>query len=259
VRQDALAVQTHVTTVPSCGYDLLTRPGEETHVLHDLEDLPLDARLAMKAARDRLHDEFGVVLGAETVDEVLRASWAHMDEIARIKHHVPLLSERYARGQLWGLARMAGHHEGVPAVLFLDSHDAGRAKMAKALLLAHAGDAVLAFSAGTRPDLEVPDVVQEAMREVGVSLADSFPKGYTEEMLRAADHVVVFGDAVAVALPDGVGQEAWDVPDPRQASLDQVRALRDDLAGRVAALADRLGLDSAVRSTDVEGMTTLSS
>ena len=231
-------------------------------MLHDLEDLPLDERLAVRAARERLHEEFAGVLGAETVDEVLRASWAHMDEIARVKHHVPLLSERYARGQLWGLARMSGHHEGVPAVLFLDSHDAGRAKMAKALLLDRVGDGVLAFSAGTRPDLEVPDVVQQAMGEVGISLVDSFPKGYTEEMLRAADLVVVFGDAVAVVLPDGVGHESWQVPDPRQASLEQVRAVRDDLAARVAGLADRLGVASrrpAAESTDAERMTTLRS
>jgi protein-tyrosine-phosphatase len=213
-------------------------------MLHDLEDLPLDHRIAVNAAKQRLHQEFDGVLGPDTVDEVLRASWAHMDEISRVKHHVPLLAERYARGQLWGLARMAGHHEGVPAVLFLDSHDAGRAKMAKALLLAAAGEDVLAFSAGTRPDLEVPAVVQEAMEEVGLCLVDSFPKGYTDEMLRSADHVVVFGDAATVSLPDGVRHEVWDVPDPRSAGLDEVRAVRDDLARRVRALAQRLGVAS---------------
>lgn len=214
---------------------------------HDLEDLSLDHDLALRAAQQRLREEFAGRLGDETVDEVLRASFEHMDEIARLKNHVPLLAERYARGQLWGLARMAGHHDGVPGVLFLDTHDAGRAKIAKALLLQQAGDAVMAFSAGTRPDHEVPDDVQQAMSEVGLSLLESFPKGYTDEMLRAADQVVLFGDAGAVPVPDGVPHEHWDVADPRDASLEEVRGIRDELARRVGGLLAALLGDEAPR------------
>jgi arsenate reductase (thioredoxin) len=209
---------------------------------HDLEDLPLDHQLAVRAAQARLHQEFAGLLGAQTVDAVLDASWEHMDEISRVKHHVPLLAERYARGQLWGLARMNGHHEGVPAVLFLDSHDSGRAKIAKGLLLAQAGDAVLAFSAGTEPDHEVPEAVQQAMAELGVLLVASFPKPYTDEMLRAADRIVLFGAGADVPLPPGTAHEVWDVPDPRSRTLEEVRAIRDDLAVRVEDLARRLRL-----------------
>jgi protein-tyrosine-phosphatase len=219
-------------------------------VQHDFEDLPLDHDVALRSAQQQLRDEFAGLLGEQTVDEVLRASFEHMDEVSRLKHHVPLLAERYARGQLWGLARMAGHHEGVLGVLFLDTHDAGRAKIAKALLLQQGGDGVVAFSAGTRPDAEVPAAVQQAMAEVGVSLLDSFPKGYTDEMLRAADHVVQFGDAVAVPVPDGVGHEQWDVADPREASLDEVRMIRDELARRVTDLWGRLRAEPLASTAD---------
>lgn len=211
-------------------------------MLHDLEDLPLDHQLAVRAAQERLHEEFAGSVGAPTVDAVLGASWRHLDEHARLKHHVPLLAERYARGQLWALARMSGHHDGVPAVLFLDSHDAGRAKMAKGLLLARAGDTVLGFSAGTDPDVDVPDTVQQVMGEVGVSLAVSFPKPYTEEMLRAADRIVVFGDGADVTIPPGAQHELWEVPDPRFLPVEDVRALRDDLGRRVDDLLRRLGV-----------------
>lgn len=217
---------------------------------HDFEDLPLDHDVAVRSAQQQLHGEFAGLLGEQTVDEVLRASFRHMHEVSRLKHHVPLLAERYARGQLWGLARMAGHHDGVPGVLFLDTHDAGRAKIAKSLLVQHGGDGVVAFSAGTRPDVEVPEAVQQAMAEVGVSLHDSFPKGYTDEMLRAADHVVQFGDAAAVPVPAGVGHEHWDVADPRRASLDEVRAIRDDLAQRVAELWARLQAQQRASTAD---------
>ena len=209
-------------------------------MLHDLEDLPLDTKLALRAARGRLNDEFAGKVGPESVDAVLQASWDHIDAGARIKHHVPLLAERFARGQLWALARMNGHHEGVPAVLFLDTHDSGRAKMAKGFLVQQMGSDVLAFSAGVDPEVDVVPAVLDAMHEVDVSLEQSFPKPYTQEMLQAADIIVSFGQGEPVASSNGAAHEHWDVADPRGADMDEVRRIRDDIAGRVADLAGRL-------------------
>lgn len=209
-------------------------------MLHDLEGLSLDTKLAVRAARQRLNDEFAGKVGQESVDAVLQASWDHIDAGARIKNHVPLLAERFARGQLWALARMNGHHEGVPAVLFLDTHDGGRAKMAKGLLGQQLDGDVLAFSAGVDPEVDVVPEVVEVMHEVGVSLEQSFPKPYTTEMLQAADLVVSFGDGENVASGNGMAHEHWDVRDPRGLSLEDVRSIRDDIAARVADLAARL-------------------
>lgn len=209
-------------------------------MLHDLEDLALEPKLAMRAARRRLQDEFAGKVTDESVDAVLRASWDHIDAGARIKNHVPLLAERFARGQLWALARMNGHHEGLPAVLFLDTHDGGRAKMAKGLLTRRVDGAVLAFSAGVDPEIDVVPAVVTAMHEVGISLEQSFPKPYTAEMLAAADLVVSFGDGRGIASGNGVTHEHWDIADPRGRSLDEVRAIRGEIAARVDDLAARL-------------------
>ena len=209
-------------------------------MLHDLEDLSLDTKIAVRAARERLNTEFVGKVGQESVDAVLQASWDHIDAGARIKNHVPLLAERFARGQLWALARMNGHHEGLPAVLFLDTHDGGRAKMAKGLLGLEIDGEVLAFSAGVDPEVDVVPEVLEVMHEVGVSLEQSFPKPYTAEMLQAADLVVSFGDGEMVAASNGVPHEHWDVPDPRGLSLDDVRAIRTDIGERITDLVSRL-------------------
>jgi arsenate reductase len=209
-------------------------------MLHDLEDLALEPKLAMRAARRRLQDEFAGRVTDESVDAVLRASWDHIDAGARIKNHVPLLAERFARGQLWALARMNGHHEGVPAVLFLDTHDGGRAKMAKGLLTEHVDGHVLGFSAGVDPEVDVVPAVVEVMHEVGISLEQSFPKPYTAEMLAAADLVVTFGDGDGVASGNGVTHEHWGTADPRGRSIDEVRAIRDEISARVHDLATRL-------------------
>jgi len=208
-------------------------------MLHDLEDLPLDHKIAVKGARARLYEEFDGRVTRESVDAVLTASWNHIDAGARIKNHVPLLAERFARGQLWALARMGGHDDGVPAVLFLDTHDGGRAKMAKGLL-GLTGSEVHSFSAGTDPEIDVVPEVVEVMHELGVSLEQSFPKPYTDEMLQVADLIVSFGDGSEVAAASSVAREHWDVPDPRGLTLEQVRAIRDDIAARVTGLAGRL-------------------
>ena len=207
--------------------------------MHDLEDLSLDQKLAVRMARKRLAEEFGARLSADTIHGVLGASWANIDAGARIKHHVPLLAERFARGQLWAIARMKGHHEGVPAVLFLDTHDAGRAKMAKALLVHRLGRDVIAVSAGTNPDVEVSDHVIAAMRELDLHLEHSFPKPFTVEMIEAAERIVTFG-ADLVTISTGARHEDWDVPDPRELILAEVRAIRDDVRERVRDLAHRL-------------------
>jgi len=211
-------------------------------MLHDLEDLSLDTTLAVRAARRRLHDEFANLVGDESVDAVLQASWHHVDAGARLKHHVPLLAERFARGQLWALARMNGHHEGVPAVLFLDTHDAGRARMAKALFLQRAGAHGLALSAGTDPNSALDGAVRAVMEEVGIQTTDSFPKPYTEEILDAADMVVTFVGGHEVPVPDDAKHLVWDVRDPRERTPEELRAIRDQLRGLVDDLADRLGI-----------------
>jgi protein-tyrosine-phosphatase len=112
--------------------------------------------------------------------------------------------------------------------------------MAKGLLSGRSGGRVLAFSAGTDPDIDVVPAVVDVMNEVGVSLEQSFPKPYTAEMVLAADLVVTFGEGAAVDSANGTAREHWDVADPRGLALDQVRAIRDDLEARVADLVARL-------------------
>jgi arsenate reductase (thioredoxin) len=213
--------------------------------MRDQGSMPLDEQLAVRAARERLLHEFGEHVDVETIDAILDASWEHMDAVARVKVHVPLLAERFARAQLWAAARMRGHREAVPAVVFVDLHDAGRAPMAKALFLRRAGAAGLAFSAGTDPNTSVDETVLRAMEELGITTTESFPKPYTTEILRAADLVVGFLGSKDVPIPVETEHEVWDVPDPRGRSLDEVRAIRDDIGVRVDALAARLGIPAS--------------
>lgn len=210
----------------------------------DQESMPLDEKLAVRAARDRLLREFEASLGEDTVDAVLDASWDHMESSARLKVHIPLLAERFARVQLWAMTRMHGHDSGVPAVLFIDTDNAGRARMAKALFARRVGTHGLSFSAGTDPRAELDPVIVEAMAEKGISISGELPKPYTQEILSAVDQVVTFPADEPVNVPSETRHTEWPVPNPHGVAIDGVRAIRDELAERVDALADELGIPS---------------
>lgn len=213
-------------------------------MLGDLESMPLDEQLAVRSARDRLLREFSDRLDVETIDAVLDASWEHLEAVARLKAHVPLLAERFARAQLWAVARMRGHRDGVPAVLFIDTHDSGRARMAKALFMHRVGSHGLAFSAGTDPNAALDGEVRAVMEEVGIQTTESFPKPYTQEILQAADMIVTFAGGHDVPVPVDAAHEVWDVSDPRARTPEELRSIRDHLASLVDDLADRLGIPS---------------
>lgn len=208
----------------------------------DLESMTLDQQLAVRAARDRLIREFDATLGVPTVDAVLDASWDHVDQSARLKAHVPLLAERFARMQLWAMARARGHHAGVPAVLFVDVLNAGRGRLAKALFARRTGSHGLSFAGGSESGVGMDPALTSAMDEIGIAVDDELTKPYTEEIMNAVDVVVTFGDTDGVPVPDGTRHEVWAVPDPRGASADEARAIRDDLLARVEALADEMGI-----------------
>jgi len=122
--------------------------------------------------------------------------------------------------------------------LFVCLHNAGRSQMSAALF-ERAGHSAL--SAGTTPGDRVHPEVVEVMREVGVDLSQRVPQRLTTELAQQADVVVTMGCGDECPYIPGKRYIDWDIPDPKGRPLDEVRAIRDDIARRVAALVDELG------------------
>ncbi|MBF8267034.1 MAG: protein tyrosine phosphatase [Dehalococcoidia bacterium] len=127
-------------------------------------------------------------------------------------------------------------------VLFVCVHNAGRSQMAKSLfnrLSRQRGLRLRAESAGTEPGEHVHANVIEAMREVGQDLTGEHPKMLTNDMVKEAQRVITMGCAVdaeacpALFLKD---VEDWGLPDPKDGSLADVRAIRDTISQRVEEL-----------------------
>ena len=130
--------------------------------------------------------------------------------------------------------------QGMPEVLFVCVHNAGRSQMAAALLDHLAAGRVTVRSAGSEPaDRVNPDVVA-AMAELGLDVARELPKPLTGEAVQAADVVVTMGCGDACPVYPGKRYEDWVLDDPAQTDLEGVRRIRDDIAGHVRRLVDEL-------------------
>jgi arsenate reductase (thioredoxin) len=125
--------------------------------------------------------------------------------------------------------------------LFVCRQNAGRSQMSAALFEQAAGGRHRALSAGTTPADRVHPEVVAVMRELGVDLSDGVPHRLTGELAEQADVVVTMGCGDACPYIPGKRYLDWDLPDPKGRPLDEVRALRDEIAGRVDALLRELG------------------
>jgi arsenate reductase (thioredoxin) len=136
----------------------------------------------------------------------------------------------------------------VKYVLFVCTHNAGRSQMAQSLFERHAPADVRAESAGQEPADRVWPEVVEAMAEIGVDLSGHRPKKLTVEMQLHADWAITLAcGAHCPYVPTTV--EDWDIPDPAGRPIEEVRAIRDAVEGRVVDLIeDRLDAIRADRT-----------
>lgn len=121
-------------------------------------------------------------------------------------------------------------------MLFVCVQNAGRSQMAAALLAHHGQGRVHVRSAGSQPAAELENEVTAVLGELGLDLAAAFPKPLTDDVVRAADVVITMGCGDACPVFPGKRYLDWDVPDPDGKTVQEVRAIRDTIAERVAGL-----------------------
>nr|WP_136472391.1 arsenate reductase ArsC [Rhodococcus qingshengii]THJ68932.1 arsenate reductase ArsC [Rhodococcus qingshengii] len=187
------------------------------------------------------------VFSAQTVERYVFESYTALRRTAKIHTHLTSLAARFAADRLTALAQSSGAlAKDVPEVLFVCVHNAGRSQMAAALLDHHARGRVHVRSAGSAPVHEINPAVTEAMAEIGIDLADEFPKPLTDDVVAAADCVVSMGCGDACVVYPGKRYLDWSLDDPDGQPLEVVRAIRDDLDARVIALLTELTTPVAV-------------
>ncbi len=122
-------------------------------------------------------------------------------------------------------------------VLFACVHNAGRSQMAAAFFnaIADPGKA-RATSAGTAPAKAVHDEVAAVMKEEGLDLSSVVPRLLTADLARDVDLLVTMGCGEQGPYVPGVERDDWPLADPKGRPIGEVRVIRDEIEGRVAAL-----------------------
>jgi len=127
--------------------------------------------------------------------------------------------------------------------LFVCRQNAGRSQMSAALFEQAAGGRHRALSAGTTPADRVHPEVVAVMRELGVDLSGRVPRRLARELAEQADVVVTMGCGDECPYIPGKRYVDWDLEDPAGRRVDEVRAIRDDIARRVGDLVAELDAD----------------
>jgi len=129
-------------------------------------------------------------------------------------------------------------------VIFACIHNAGRSQMAAAFFNQLADPAkAKAVSAGTEPGLRVHPEVLVAMQEIGIDLSGAKPQKLTEELARDAQLLITMGCGDKCPYVPGLRRDDWPLRDPKGQPVDEVRAIRDEIKGRVKSLLDHEGLN----------------
>jgi arsenate reductase len=131
--------------------------------------------------------------------------------------------------------------------LFVCRQNAGRSQMSAALFEQASDGRHRALSAGTTPADQVHPEVVEVMRELGVDLSDRVPRRLSHELAEQADVVVTMGCGDECPYIPGKRYVDWELDDPAGRPVDEVRAIRDDIARRVGELVAEL--DGAPQGT----------
>jgi len=135
-------------------------------------------------------------------------------------------------------------------VLFVCVANSGRSLMAERLFLVAADGRHEVRSAGSEPGAVPHPQVVEALAEIGIDASEHIPRKLDAELLAWADVAVSTCSEEACPVTPGVRRISWELPDPKNLPLEQVRPIRDELRRRVEQLVIELDSGSIVRQRD---------
>jgi len=99
-----------------------------------------------------------------------------------------------------------------------------------------------AVSAGTEPGLRIHPEVLAVMQEIGIDLSNAKPQKLTEKLASDAQLLITMGCGDKCPYVPGLRRDDWPLRDPKGQPIEEVRAIRDEIRGRVQSLLVQDGL-----------------
>ncbi len=128
-------------------------------------------------------------------------------------------------------------------VLFVCVENTFRSVMSEAIFNATPPEGWRAESAGVRVAEAINPVAIELLHEIGVELGAKKPRLVTSEMIASARRVVTFGCVDQCPVGAKEKSEDWPLPGATGKSMEELRAIRDELRQRIALMRARIELD----------------
>ena len=127
-------------------------------------------------------------------------------------------------------------------VLFVCVENAGRSQMAEAFFKKYAGDSFDVTSAGTTPSSQLNPIVVQVMREVGIDLTQQSPKLLSDNMINDSEKTINMGCMDKESCPALFVNDVldWNIEDPKEKTIEQVRLIRDDIKSKVLQFIESL-------------------
>lgn len=110
-------------------------------------------------------------------------------------------------------------------VLFVCVENAGRSQMAEGFARRLGKDHIEAWSAGSKPSGKINPTAVQVMKEHGIDISGHRSKGLSELPTRQWDYVVTMGCGDACPCVPSEARLDWEIPDPKDQSLDEVRRI----------------------------------
>ena len=126
-------------------------------------------------------------------------------------------------------------------ILFVCIENSNRSQMSQAFAKIHGGDAVEAYSAGSKPSGIVNPKAIAAMKELGYDLSRHDSKSLDEVKQYAPfDAVVTMGCGDACPWMPAKKHIDWQIPDPRNMEPEEFKQVRDLISRQVKELLEEL-------------------
>jgi len=218
---------------------------QETQTLNiDRLSLSTDQRLQIRQAAVALERRWQGRINVETIERFMTESLDLILPNAHITTWIPVLVERLTDDRLRALMRLDSPRTDLnPSVLFLCVHNAGRSQIAAGFMRHLAAGKVDVYSGGSAPADGVNRAVVEAMAEKGIDISAELPQPWADEIVRAADVIVVMGCGDACPVYPGKRYLDWELEDPAGKSIEEIRPIRDEIERRVRSLIADLGVE----------------
>ena len=114
--------------------------------------------------------------------------------------------------------------------------------MAEAFFRKYAPAKYNVISAGTTPSSQLNPVVVEVMKEVGIDMTQQSPKTLSNEMIENSSKTINMGCMDKESCPALFVKDVldWNISDPKEKSIDDVREIRDQILKEVLLLVESL-------------------